>query len=84
MSGELDKGERHRGPTSPHFGRRAPITTVEEAVQVTEDCMCVFRRVTFVGACFKRGSLNVYDIVDLTVLHCMFGLINALRTMRTK
>lgn len=34
MSGELDKGERHRGPTTPSFGRRTPIATVEEAVQV--------------------------------------------------
>ena len=35
MSGELDKGERHRGPASPSLGgRRTPISTVEEAVQV--------------------------------------------------
>ena len=34
MSGELDKGGRHRGPASPSFGgRRTPISTVEEAVQ---------------------------------------------------
>lgn len=34
MSGELDKGGRHRGPASPSFGgRRTPVSTVEEAVQ---------------------------------------------------
>lgn len=34
MSGELDKGGRHRGPASPSFGgRKTPISTVEEAVQ---------------------------------------------------
>lgn len=34
MSGELDKGERHRGPASPSFGgRRTPVNTVEEAAQ---------------------------------------------------
>lgn len=36
MSGELDKIERHRGPVNPQGERRRkPITTVEEAVQVT-------------------------------------------------
>lgn len=38
MSGELDKGERHRGPTPMSFGRRSPIKTVEGAIQV-ERCV---------------------------------------------
>ena len=43
MSGELDKGERHRGPASPSLGgRRTPISTVEEAVQVRR-CLRTYR-----------------------------------------
>lgn len=44
MSGELDKGERHRGPSSPSFGRRTPITTIEEAKQVRGSTLCISRR----------------------------------------